>query len=93
MKAGDPVSMTNQQALEALWNAVGDQTFTKIISVLGGNRLYIPPTKETALRTMRDESIGADYYKGASIQDLARKYSLSEDRIRKIINQNTSGSR
>ena len=86
-------ALTNQQALEALWNAVGDQTFTKIISVLGGNRLYIPPTKETALRTMRDEAIREKYYAGADVPELAQKYSLSESRIRKIINQNTSGSR
>lgn len=93
--------MTNQQKLQAIFDLTGGPLFEEILQTVGNETVYFPQTYHSARRKPRDIGIRAEFYSdkysGMKSQEIYRilgiKYGLSPDRIRKIVNQNTSGSR
>ncbi|MBR4879529.1 MAG: hypothetical protein IKU13_06825 [Clostridia bacterium] len=62
---------------------IGLDAFNKLMWLCGGEFLYIPK-QDKAWRRARNEKIVGEYGR-YSVKELARKYSLSERRIRQII--------
>lgn len=91
--------MTNQQKLQAIFDLTGGPLFEEILQAVGNETVYFPQTLDSARRKPRDISIRAEFYSDKysemKSQEIYRilgiKYGLSPDRIRKIVNQNTSG--
>ncbi|MFF2887001.1 Mor transcription activator family protein [Paenibacillus sp. NPDC057967] len=61
---------------------IGLENLIKLADYSSGDTLYIP-TSEFFLRPIRDQRIRDDY-RGSNSHDLAKKYNLSERRIREI---------
>lgn len=67
-----------------LRNIIGVESAAKLIRICGGFHVYVPKMK-TITKSRRDKSIYNEFTNGISIKHLARKYSLSDNMIRKII--------
>lgn len=67
-----------------LRNIIGVESATKLIRVCGGSYVYVPKI-ETITKGRRDKAIYDEFINGISIKSLARKYSLSDNMIRRII--------
>ncbi len=63
---------------------IGVESAAKLIRVCGGSYVYVPKM-ETITKSRRDKAIYNEFISGISIKNLTRKYSLSENAIRKII--------
>jgi len=56
------------------------ESLDEILKEYGGSQLYIPSYKTIS----RNDDVIKDYLEGMSIQDLRRKYELSNNRIYEI---------
>jgi Mor family transcriptional regulator len=85
----NPVNKSaNAERLEAYRLKYGDAAYARLIYEFGGCSIRFPkyignfyPDKRK-----RNDSIRADWYSGMDFVDLQKKYGLSKDRLRKIIN-------
>ena len=67
---------------------IGIDTFKKLVKLLGGNSIYVP--KEASLtRPIRDRIIKEDF--NGDYKILARRYNISQSRIRNILYKQTKG--
>ncbi len=73
------------QDIAWLCDIVGIDTFMRIIDTAGGEILYIPK-RQTIELPLRRTAIKQEY-DGANIKMLARKYGLTERRVRDIIRE------
>lgn len=62
---------------------VGLDVFKTLVQTFGGTYLYIPK-KDNITRPVRNAMIKADFTR-SNIQELAKKYQLSEVQIRSIV--------
>lgn len=62
---------------------IGVDAFLKLCEHYGGSNLYIPK-RESVIRYVRDTEIKKEF-DGGNYKKLARKYSLSESYVRKIV--------
>lgn len=67
-----------------LAEVLGVETFLRLVSLCGGQDLYIPK-RESLERGPRDRAIRARF-DGGNYRALAVQYRLSERQIRKIVN-------
>lgn len=67
-----------------LTELIGYENMLKMVTLYGGTPYYVP--KLDALhKTLRDDQLMADYGKGRSADQLARKYDLSVVQVYEII--------
>lgn len=71
---------------QTLVRLVGMEATMAIAEEFGGLSLYFPKLDRLSAR-LRDERIRAEYKDGYTIQELARRYGLSDRRIREIISE------
>ena len=76
----------NAELLQMLQKLVGNDTYSNIVLLLGGNNLYIP-SREEANRIARNKAIKEKFYGGASYEEIAAEFNLSASHIRAIINK------
>lgn len=62
---------------------IGVESFLKLCAHCGGSNLYIPKM-DRVTRHIRDAKIQKEF-DGGNYKELARKYKLSENHIRKIV--------
>ena len=62
---------------------LGVESFLGLVRLCGGQNIYIPKM-ESVIRASRDRTMMA-CFSGDNYKELARKYGLTERRIRKII--------
>lgn len=91
--------MTNQQKLKAIHDLTGKQLFNAILQAVGPGSVYFTKDGQSARRKTRNMAIRADYYSAPEYmtdkdiyRDLAERYGLRPDTIRKIV-KNASASR
>ena len=91
--------MTNAEKLQQLYTLTGPGLFEIIIQQLGPGPLYIPKNAYKARITARNKQIKGDFFSpecagmqtGEAVKLLGKRYELSPDRIRKILNTSGSG--
>lgn len=71
---------------QTLVRLVGIEATMAIAEEFGGLSLYFPKLDRLSAR-LRDERIRAEYNSGRSIQELARRYGLSDRRVREILSE------
>ncbi len=64
---------------------IGIESYLKLVRSFGGMSLYLPK-EERLLKNKRDKEI-RETFNGYNYKLLARKFKLSENRIREIINE------
>lgn len=80
----EAVAESEIDAVADLRNIIGVESATKLIRVCGGSCVYVPKM-ETITKSRRDKAIYNEFINGISIKNLTRKYSLSDNTIRRII--------
>lgn len=70
-------------SLKDIAQAIGMDSFKKLIKLMGGMTVYIPSEKNIT-KSIRNKSI-KENFKG-DYRQIARKYNLSEAQARNIIN-------
>lgn len=76
-------------ALE-LAQVIGMDAFRSLVSVYGGSDyLYIPQLSKLRA-SVRNQNIQREYYEGARVRDIARKYHLSTRQISRILNESNN---
>ncbi len=73
---------------QQLVEAVGLRSFFKLLEELGGTTQYLPKL-EAVLEKPRNRLI-AKSFNGHSYKELARKYNLTENWVRQIVNEERS---
>ena len=73
--------------IAALYDAIGEENFIKVVKLYGGNNLYIP-TYKSVIRYSRDREI-IRRYNGVNATMLSREYGISVTQVRNIIAQRT----
>ncbi len=68
-----------------LVSAIGAENTAKLIETFSGCQLHVPLV-ETITKKQRNERIYADFSDGWTFEQLSVKYHLTENTIRKIIN-------
>ena len=68
-----------------LCDIVGIKSFMKIIDTAGGEFLYLPK-RQTLEQPLRYKAIKSEF-DGRNIKELARKYGITERRVRSIIKE------
>ncbi len=69
-----------------LAEAIGIETYIKLVKTFGGCSIYVG--KEDKLKSIiRDKNIKTEF-NGSNYKELAKKYDLSERRIRDILDSN-----
>lgn len=82
--------MNSKKALKLLQDEFGEETFKKILKLLGGSVVYFPENFEWNDLEQRNYNIRQDYYSGTmEVRDIAQKYDLSISRVYKIIQSKT----
>ena len=71
--------------LSLMYEIVGEEKFSEIIRMYGGNNLYIP-TYKSVIRSSRNRDI-VNRYNGFNGTQLAREYGISVNQVRNIINK------
>lgn len=79
----------NVTNIETLKQVIGTSLFEKVVGILGGKNLYIPPDAEFHDKQQRNKQIREDYHAGIEVPDLMVKYNLSRATIYKIIEKPT----
>lgn len=64
---------------------VGIDAFKKLVEVYGGSSVLYVPNFTNLRVTVRDRQLMQEYHSGKTVKQLARKYQLSERRVRQII--------
>ncbi|PKL15499.1 MAG: DNA-binding protein [Spirochaetae bacterium HGW-Spirochaetae-5] len=75
------------EALQTLAQSIGMETTLRVIEHLGGMSMYFPKL-EHLVRPIRDNNIRKEFT-GSNYRALARKYNLTETRMRDIIHKRT----
>ena len=73
--------------IAALYEAIGEENFIKVVKLYGGNNLYIP-TYKSVIRYSRDREI-IRRYNGVNATMLSREYGISVTQVRNILAQRT----
>ena len=71
--------------IAALYEAIGEENFIKVVKLYGGNNLYIP-TYKSVIRYSRDREI-IRRYNGFNATMLSREYGISVTQVRNIIKE------
>ena len=71
-------------ALE-LAQVIGMDAFRNLVSIYGGSGYLYIPQLSTLRASARNQNIQREYYEGARVKDLARKYHLSTRQISAIL--------
>ena len=71
--------------IAALYEAIGEDNFIKVVKLYGGNNLYIP-TYKSVIRYSRDREI-IKRYNGVNATMLSREYGISVTQVRNIIKE------
>ena len=85
MNKVDMILESENETIIEIVNLIGAENTRKLVDAFGGSRVYIPSI-ETIGRRYRDINIYNDFLAGISYSKLRRKYRLSEQAIRTIIN-------
>lgn len=72
--------------LHTMVNIVGIEKFEELSRLYGGTTVYIPVHRKIVLGTRNREIVRA--YNGKNINLLRRKYSLTNQQIRRILSEN-----
>lgn len=75
----------NQDTLDFMRNIIGEEKFMEVVSALAGERITFPRSFQWLDKNERNQAILCDFYGGADIAELAKKYDLSESHIYKIV--------
>lgn len=70
--------------------AIGIETALRLCEIAGGEQLYIPKL-DSVLKDERYNRLYQDYLAGAAYEELARRYNLSVDSVRRIIRERRVG--
>lgn len=70
---------------QELASVIGVKSLIHLTSKFGGMRIYIPK-KDKLMQNIRDSKIRKEY-PDKTYKELARKYNLSESRIREILSE------
>ena len=73
--------------IAALYEAIGEENFIKVVKLYGGNNLYIP-TYKSVIRYSRDREI-IRRYNGVNATMLSREYGISVTQVRNILKERT----
>ena len=71
--------------IAALYDAIGEENFIKVVKLYGGNNLYIP-TYKSVIRYSRDREI-IRRYNGVNATMLSREYGISVTQVRTILKE------
>ena len=71
--------------IAALYEAIGEENFIKVVKLYGGNNLYIP-TYKSVIRYSRDMEI-IRRYNGVNTAMLSREYGISVTQVRNILKE------
>ena len=74
----------NELKLLALQEIIGEDLFNAVCSRYEGESIYFP-SRGFPSKAERDTAIIHEFYEGAEIPDLARKYKLSASQVYKIV--------
>jgi Mor family transcriptional regulator len=77
------------EVYQSLAESLGVNGVIKLAENFGGTYMYIPKP-DKLLRVARDAAIMKEYQNGVSIRELAKKFSLTDSRIRTIISEFSS---
>ena len=81
--------MPRQVNINELKNKMGDEVVQKLYDEFAGMMIYIPKKGIDMTQEEKEQYIINLFYdSGYSVQKIAKKVNLSEDRIRKIIYKN-----
>ena len=81
--------MPRQVNINELKNKIGDEVVQKLYDEFAGMMIYIPKKGIDMTQEEKEQYIINLFYdSGYSVQKIAKKVNLSEDRIRKIIYKN-----
>lgn len=75
----------NQDTLDFMRNIIGEEKFSEVVSALAGERVTFPRSFQWMDKEERNRAILYDFYAGADIAELAKKYDLSESHVYKIV--------
>ena len=70
--------------IAALYDAIGEENFIKVVKLYGGNNLYIP-TYKSVMRNCRNREI-VSKFNGVNASALAREYGISVTHVKNIVN-------
>lgn len=68
-----------------LAEVIGMEPFKKLVAVYGGSGVLYVPNLVKLRTVVRDRQLIREYQGGVKIRHLARKYQISERRVRQII--------
>lgn len=83
----EAIKSSNLSIVQELLDVISVEALYSLMSVYGGDTLYIPKLERFA-KEERNERICKEFYSGATCGRLAKKYNLSKRHIIEIINKN-----
>lgn len=76
----------NEERLNRLRDALDPEDWETVVEMWGGRNIYVPVSGCDPEKKKRNSQITTAFFSGATVEELADRYDLSESQIRRIIN-------